>query len=610
MILAGNLADAAAIKRFHTEAEAAANLQHPNIVAIHEIGEHEGQHYFSMDYVEGKNLAEIANGKPLPATKAATYVKTMAEAIHFAHQRGTLHRDLKPSNVLIDAADQPRITDFGLAKLASRDQSLTMTGAVMGTANYMPPEQASGRQDQVGPHSDVYSLGAILYELLTGKPPFLADNIQATLLKVVQDDPASPRKVNPDVPAELETICLKCLEKSPQRRYATARELAKDLDRFLKNEPILARPASAVRKARSWARQHRGLVTAGLSALILVLIGSVYGLWQQTQYLTWLNGHPGSAKIAGPRTAWLDEYGVLYVFGWLLAALVRGIYSRVSRGVAFRNWLEPRRAYEPLQPIAPGATLAFGVVAVAAVAAALHLTALLIEAKVWEGYAVGSDPLFVYLLFYEGALLLGRLIREQAAATFGVAPPSEPAELTPEQLAQIRDELYAGCRYDAVKLIALYRKFTGVSTREARLQLEQLAARLFREHPEKFALERPPVDAAKVLRVILVLVGSIFLVPFTAFLLPDRWWPAMQGVFVLGLVSGTMVMVAKRSSYKCQLFVAGVIFVITAIPFAIICKSMFYWLAWLLGLLAGFVLVRLAWKEAVGIPVDNKATGG
>ncbi|MEQ2009967.1 MAG: protein kinase, partial [Limisphaerales bacterium] len=164
MILSGSFASDAEVKRFRTEAEAAANLQHPNIVAIHEIGEHEGRHYFSMDYVEGRNLAQVIGGEPMSPPQAAALLKTLAEAVHYAHQRGTLHRDLKPHNVLIDPHGQPRITDFGLAKLTQQESSVTQEGSVMGSPSYMPPEQATGRQADIGPASDVYSLGAILYQ--------------------------------------------------------------------------------------------------------------------------------------------------------------------------------------------------------------------------------------------------------------------------------------------------------------------------------------------------------------------------------------------------------------------------------------------------------------
>src|SRR3984957_10764681 len=209
MIRAGALASPEEVKRFLREAEAAANLQHPNIVAIHEVGEHGGQHYFSMDYVAGRDLGALVKDGPLAPQRAARYVKIIAEAIHFAHQRGTLHRDLKPQNVLIDAADQPRITDFGLAKFMADDSRLTQTGAVMGSPSYMPPEQAAGRHGDIGPASDVYALGAILYELLTGRPPFRASSAMATLLEVLEAEPAAPRRLKPHIPPDLETICLK-----------------------------------------------------------------------------------------------------------------------------------------------------------------------------------------------------------------------------------------------------------------------------------------------------------------------------------------------------------------------------------------------------------------
>jgi serine/threonine protein kinase len=234
MILAGQLAGPADLQRFRGEAEAAANLNHPNIVAIHEIGQQEGQHFFSMDYVEGQNLAEFVRTKPLAPKDAAKYLKIIAEAIQYAHERGILHRDLKPSNILIDQSGQPRITDFGLAKRMSGDSDLTISGQVLGSPNFMPPEQASGKRGQIGPHSDIYALGAILYYLLTARPPFAAESMTETLQLVVTMEPPSPRLLNPTVPRDLETICLKCLSKEPERRYKSAAELAAELARFLR----------------------------------------------------------------------------------------------------------------------------------------------------------------------------------------------------------------------------------------------------------------------------------------------------------------------------------------------------------------------------------------
>ncbi len=244
LLLLGQYASEELIHRFRIEASAAASLQHPNIVAIHEVGVHEGQHYFAMDFVDGPTLARLILDQPLSAKRAAGYVKTIAEAIHFAHTRGILHRDLKPSNVLIDSNDRPRVTDFGLAKNLSADSDLTLTGQVMGSPSFMPPEQASGERGKVGPVSDIYSLGAILYHALTGRPPFVGQTTSDILHQVLSLEPVSPCLLKSGVPDEIATISLKCLEKEPSKRYQTAQELADEIGRFLKDEPILARSLS------------------------------------------------------------------------------------------------------------------------------------------------------------------------------------------------------------------------------------------------------------------------------------------------------------------------------------------------------------------------------
>jgi eukaryotic-like serine/threonine-protein kinase len=289
VLLFGRFSSDAFVKRFRIEAEAAASLQHPNIVAIHEVGEHDGQHYFSMDYVEGHSLAELVREKPLPARQAAAYLKTVAEAIHYAHGRGVLHRDLKPSNVLIATEGNPRVTDFGLAKrigmpeVEIQNSELTLSGQVLGSPNFMPPEQADGKHRQLTPASDVYSLGALLYHLLTGRPPFLADSIPATLRLVSETEPVAPRLLAPDVPRDLQIICLKCLEKDPRSRYATARELAEELDRFLNDEPIHAMPVGFGEKSWRWCRRKPALAASVGGALVLmavVMIGSPVALYR------------------------------------------------------------------------------------------------------------------------------------------------------------------------------------------------------------------------------------------------------------------------------------------------------------------------------------------
>ena len=285
MILAGAHAGERDLARFRTEAEAAARFQHPNIVQVHEVGFHDGLPYFSPEFVAGGSLAERLAGVPRPAREAAAMVETLARAVEYAHGQGVVHRDLKPANVLLTADGAPKITDFGLAKRLDLPPGPTRTGAVMGTPSYMPPEQARGESKQVGPAADVYALGAVLYELLTGRPPFKAANDFDTLLQVVADDPAPPRRLQSKTPRDLETICLKCLQKEPSRRFAAAAALADDLRRFVNGEPIRARPVGRAERLWRWCRRRPVLagLTAALVLVIAVGLAAVVWQWQRAE---------------------------------------------------------------------------------------------------------------------------------------------------------------------------------------------------------------------------------------------------------------------------------------------------------------------------------------
>jgi WD40 repeat protein len=272
MILSGAHAGEQELARFRAEAEAAARLRHPNIVQIHEIGEHGGHPYFSLEFVEGGGLDRKLAGTPLPPREAAGLVETLARAIHAAHEKGVIHRDLKPANVLLDADGTPKITDFGLAKRTDTDRGQTRTGAIMGTPSYMAPEQAAGKGKDIGPAADVYALGAILYECLTGRPPFRAATDLDTILQVVSDEPVPPSRLQPTTPRDLETVCLKCLEKAPAKRYAGAQALADDLRRFLEGEPIQARRVGLLERTWKWSRRRPAAAAAlGLLGLLTLL---------------------------------------------------------------------------------------------------------------------------------------------------------------------------------------------------------------------------------------------------------------------------------------------------------------------------------------------------
>jgi len=295
MLLAGSHADFDSLRRFRVEAVAAGSLSHPNIVAIHEVGRHDGQRFIAMEYVAGPNLARHAS-RPLSPRHAAEVIATIASAIHYAHQHRVLHRDLKPSNIIMDENGRPHVTDFGLAKglgtsLAEAGlpdvhstvalyEHVTEDGQVLGSPAYMPPEQADGRIGGVGRWSDVYSLGAMLYHLLTGQPPFKGKSVTDTLHRVLYEQAVPPRRRNASVPLDLETICLKCLEKESMRRYRTAEELAEDLGRYLRHEPVRARPVGRFEKTWRWCRRNpmatAFVLTLGMAlGLSLMLLESV-----------------------------------------------------------------------------------------------------------------------------------------------------------------------------------------------------------------------------------------------------------------------------------------------------------------------------------------------
>jgi tRNA A-37 threonylcarbamoyl transferase component Bud32 len=500
MIRAGALASPEEVQRFLREAEAAANLQHPNIVAIHEVGEHDGQHYFSMDFVPGRDLGAIVKDGPLPPQRAARYVKIIAEAIHFAHQRGTLHRDLKPQNVLIDDADQPRITDFGLAKLTKDDSRLTQSGAVMGSPSYMPPEQAAGRHADVGPASDVYSLGAILYELLTGRPPFRAATPLATLQAVVDTEPEAPRRIKADVPIDLETLCLKCLEKSPVARYPTARALAEELDRFLSGEPIQARPAGAVRKTLSWCRRHPRLLAALVVLLIVTLALGLLYLREENAFLRAQQAEPTLERVPGWRHQALE-----FVNGFVWPATSLALLWHLlllpllARGVSFGNIMKTpmkqlRASYYelPLQPKQPFTdrlrffTLCAGVIGTVG---SIGLLVFAIQAHVWERESILGQIGGIYLLTYTGYLMLAEVIRDYRLVHFGISVPSvveRERRLTPEQMDTIRRAIE-----DEHDLVAAVRHFRNAvpdaSNAEVAYYVSRLNVMLRAKHPEKFA---------------------------------------------------------------------------------------------------------------------------
>ena len=295
MISLGSWATEAHLKRFRREAEAAASLEHPGIVPIYEVGEGDGSCYFSMRFVEGGQLDQVIKQKPTSIRQAAELISKIARTVHYAHEHGILHRDIKPGNILLDAKGEPLLTDFGLARLVEAESTVTRTKEVMGTPSYMAPEQAMGNNAAVSSATDVYGLGAVLYQLLTGHPPFAGGTTYETIKLVLDTEPRQPRSLNPKIDRDLSTICLKCLEKDPKRRYASALALAEDLEHWLKHEPIQARRTGLFTRGRKWVRRNPS--TAGLIAL-LVALAAGFGSGQLVVVLKRVLAVPPAKSVA------------------------------------------------------------------------------------------------------------------------------------------------------------------------------------------------------------------------------------------------------------------------------------------------------------------------
>jgi serine/threonine-protein kinase len=314
MLLAGVYAGLEQRERFLREAEAIAGLRHANIVQVHDVGDHDGRPYFTMEYVEGGSLAQQLSGAPQPIGQATGLLATLADAVQVAHEGGIVHRDLKPANILLAADGTPKIADFGLARHFDGGPALTLSGARVGTPSYMAPEQAVGKAHAIGPAADIYALGALLYEMLTGRPPFRGETAAETELQVIYQEPVPPSRLNARVPRDLDTICLKCLDKDPQRRYATAAALAQELRRFQRGQPITARPASLLERTGKWLRRNptqSATLVASLLFLVMLVIASLWLVVQQAHQRDAVGADLREVAALQQQARWPEARGAL-----------------------------------------------------------------------------------------------------------------------------------------------------------------------------------------------------------------------------------------------------------------------------------------------------------
>jgi len=412
VILAGRLATTEQVQRFRNEARAAAQVQHPGIVHIYEAGEVRGNHYFVMEYIAGSSLADVASTAPLDVETSAELISAVARAVDHLHSHSIVHRDLKPSNILLDKQRRPYVTDFGLAMMMERLGDPGQPAAVAGTPNYMAPEQAAGAIAQIGPRTDVYCLGSVLYHLLTGRPPFKADSAMDTLLRVMEAEPPLLHRLNPSIPAELETICLRCLEKQPKKRYPSAGALADDLDRFLRGEAVEAQPPGFWHRVRSWSRRQPacaarvvGLAVCALiaqlryqlvsSATLAVHLGvmSVLAAWfAGSMACQWMLGREQCAERG--RWIWATiEVVLLTVLLRVLDALISPLVAGYAVLIAVAGlWLRERLVW--------------------AVTAASVFGYVLLVADAWQRGVPFSSPHW-HLVFIAVLIVLGAVVAHQ-----------------------------------------------------------------------------------------------------------------------------------------------------------------------------------------------------
>lgn len=597
-ISSGVLATTEDVARFRSEAETVANLKHPNVVSIHEIGEHDGLHFFSMDFIEGRTLESLVREKPMAPRDAARLLRTIAEAVHFMHERGVLHRDIKPLNIILDPCGRPVLLDFGLAQHLDDTHRLTQTGVVMGSPCYMAPEQAERGQGCIGPQTEVHALGVTLYQMLTAMVPYSGSTAEETLANVVRWTPKPPSEHVPSIPHDLETIVLKCLEKSPLRRYATARDLAEDLDRFINGLPVLGQRARLGRRVLTWLQQHPWTVAWAALGAVNVLLAATFGFWEKTLYLASKVENAGNPGAAGPLRGWL-QLSAFEFFTAMLAMILCAVLIRASAyGLRLVDAIvRPELMTAQSRRAVPGRVLKVSVfIAVIGGVQGLRSFMDFIETGVWQQvWRWEQLALETYALAIWSVGLLGMVWRFYRAQHMGTPMPHEMSALPPLCQAAVQAAIFRG---DSTHAVNLCREATGMDLSTATRCVNGLVRHLKELHSDKFRTPggRGPVSVSIYLGTLVVVCA---LVPLAARLVVTTAWQhatlaALLGIF-LGVVLMDMDAWLRKPIHRAGLFLTCVLLLARAVVFKIelgLPDSTYLWLSG--GILAGAAVVAAA----------------
>jgi predicted Ser/Thr protein kinase len=610
-VSSGVLATSEDVARFRSEAEMVARIKHPNIISIFEIGQQDGCHFFTMDYIEGRSLESVADHQPQPPRAAAELVRTIANAVQFMHEHGVLHRDIKPLNIMLDASGQPVLLDFGLAKHLSDEGRLTQSGVVMGSPCYMAPEQAERGDYCVGPHTEVHALGITLYQLLTGTVPYSGATAEETLMNVARSTPKAPSELVPSIPRDLETIVLKCLEKSPLHRYTTARDLALDLERFLGGVPVLARRAKLGRRALTWVEHHPWTVAWTGIGVSSVMFGVAFGLWEKTRALA-AKMTPLGEEAAPPLAEWLHITAFEY-FTMIGSMIVSAVLIRAS-AYGLRPMevvLQPERMTPRARRPVPGYIFKLSVfTALLGGLQGLRSFMGFIEHGVWFGaWRWEQFTLETYALGIWSLGLLGMVWRFYRAQHLGTPMPHEVSVLPPACQAAVNAAIFRGDRTHAVRLC---REGTAMDRSTANRCVRGLDRHLRDVHAEKF--EKAGRAPAALTDYVGAVIAVCAFIPVAAMFLAGQGWQHATLAALLGLILGIAIM--DMENWLRQPWHHAVMFLTCAavLARAVILKvehelpdDLYLWLA--SGILAGGVIVAAATRGRPGAahdPVESR----